>query len=148
MTKIDERSSVPPVDAAARKRLAEALDVPGVVAAYLIGSQARGDAGPLSDVDLAVWVDVDAPADHGLLSYEAARAVLSDEVDLVVLDDASPLLRHRAVRDGVLLVDRDHDERIRRETRTILEYLDTQPLRDMFTAGLRERITEDRFGRS
>jgi predicted nucleotidyltransferase len=42
-------------DAEALGRLSEALDREGVIAAMLIGSQARGTAGPLSDVDIAVW---------------------------------------------------------------------------------------------
>jgi predicted nucleotidyltransferase len=53
MTKIDERAHVPEVDAAARRRLARAMDRDGVVAAMLIGSQARGNPGPLSDIDVA-----------------------------------------------------------------------------------------------
>jgi hypothetical protein len=33
----------------------------GTVLAYLFGSQARGDAGPVGDLDLAVLVDVPSP---------------------------------------------------------------------------------------
>ncbi len=36
----------------------------GVVLAYLFGSQARGDAGPLSDVDVAVLFGPDVPEDE------------------------------------------------------------------------------------
>jgi predicted nucleotidyltransferase len=39
--------------------LTAALDRDGVVAAMLIGSQARGEVGPLSDVDIAVWHEPD-----------------------------------------------------------------------------------------
>jgi predicted nucleotidyltransferase len=84
VTKVDERSVVPPVDAAARERLAAALDRDGVVAAYLVGSQARGDAGPLSDVDVAVWLAPGATPDG--LADRAERALATDEVDLIVLD--------------------------------------------------------------
>jgi predicted nucleotidyltransferase len=55
MAKVDEKAHVLRVDAAARERLAEALDREGVVAAMLIGSHSRGDPGPLSDVDIAYW---------------------------------------------------------------------------------------------
>ena len=57
MVVIDEKSRVPPIDEAALARLRHALDQEGVVAAMLIGSQARGTVGPLSDVDIAVWHD-------------------------------------------------------------------------------------------
>lgn len=57
VTVVNEKSRVPPLDAAALRRLRRALDVEGVAAAMLVGSQARGTAGPLSDVDVAVWHD-------------------------------------------------------------------------------------------
>lgn len=54
MVVIDEKERVPPLDEAALERLSHALDREGVIAAMLIGSQARGTTGPLSDVDIAV----------------------------------------------------------------------------------------------
>lgn len=54
---VHEKSRVPAIDEAALEELADALNHDGVVAAMLIGSQARGTAGPLSDVDIAVWHD-------------------------------------------------------------------------------------------
>jgi hypothetical protein len=68
-------------------------------------------------------------------------------VDVVVLNDASPLLVQRARQSGVLLVDRDPRMRIRLETRALIEYLDTKPLRDELARGTRNRLAEDRFGR-
>lgn len=152
MTVVDERERVPPLDAAARERLARALDREGVVAAMLIGSQARGDAGPLSDVDVAVWHEPDLDPSQRLslqlgLASAAAHALGTNEVDIVMLNRAPPLLRHRAIRDAVRLVERDHDERVRMETRAIVEYLDTAPLRAMLRERLHRRIKEGRFGR-
>jgi len=152
MTKVDERAPVPAVDDAARVRLAAALDRPPVVSALLFGSQATGRAGPLSDIDLAVWLNpTSEPAQRDRCQLElmsaAARALGTDEVHVVVLNDATPLLRHRAMRDGVRLVDRDRGLRVRLETRALLEYLDTAPLRAALARGLRDRIAEGRFGR-
>lgn len=152
MTVVNENSRVPPVDAAARARLATALDREGVVAAMLIGSQARGTVGPLSDVDIAVWHEPDLDPSQRLalqldLASAAAGALGTDEVDIVMLNRAPPLLRQRAIRDAVRLVERDHDERVRLETRAILDYLDTAPLRAELGRGLRRRIAEGRYGR-
>jgi predicted nucleotidyltransferase len=112
VTKVDERARVPPLDEAARDRLAAALDSEGVVAAALFGSQARGDAGPLSDIDVGVWVDPALTPTERFelvldLSAAAARALGTDEADLVSLNDAPPLLGHRALREGTRLIDRD-----------------------------------------
>jgi predicted nucleotidyltransferase len=152
MTVVDEKARVPPLDAAALDRLAGALDREGVVAAMLIGSQARGAAGPLSDIDIGVWHEpgLDSAARLGLrleLAAAAARALGTDEVDVVLLNGATPLMRHRAVRDARRLVERDPKARVRLEARAILEYLDTKPLRAELARGLRHRIEEDRLGR-
>ena len=152
MTVIDERERVPPLDEAAIGRLREALDREGVVAAMLIGSQARGTAGPLSDVDVAIWHEPDLDPSQRLalqlrLASEACRALHTNEVDVVMLNRAPPLLRHRAIRDAVRLVERDREERVRLETRAILDYLDTAQLRAELGRGQRRRIEEGRFGR-
>lgn len=152
MVVINEKSRVPELDAAALERLSNALDHEGVVAAMLIGSQARGNPGPLSDVDIAVWHDpgLDSRGRFDLqlsLAGEAGRALGTDEIDVVMLNRAPPLMRHRAIRDGKRLVERDHDERVRLETRAILDYLDTAPLRAELGRGVRRRIREGRFGR-
>ncbi|HWN74033.1 MAG TPA: nucleotidyltransferase domain-containing protein [Solirubrobacterales bacterium] len=153
MTKVDENAYVPEIDEAARQRLSEALDKKGVVAAMLIGSQARGEAGPLSDVDIAVWhepeLDRNQRWDLQLSLMGVAQDALgTNEVDIVMLNDAPPLLQHRAIRDAVRLVERDHAQRVRLETRALLVYLDTKPLRDELRRGIKHSIEEGRFGRS
>jgi predicted nucleotidyltransferase len=152
MVKMDERVQVPPVDSAARERLAHALDQEGVVAAMLIGSQARGNPGPLSDVDVAFWHEPGlAPEARWALQLAligAATEVLGHEqIDMVPLNGAPPLIQHRAIRDAVRLLERNRDERVRLEARAILDYLDTEPLRAELARGLKHRIEEDRFGR-
>lgn len=153
MTKADPDAAIPPFDAGARRRLSAALDRPPVVSGLLFGSQARGTAGPLSDVDVAVWFEPGSTASERFqaqieVTSAAADALATGEVQVVVLNEATPLLRHRAMRDGIRLLDRDRKTRIRLETRAMLEYLDTAPLRATLARGLRHRIEEDRFGRS
>lgn len=140
------------IDGRARGRLRETLDRQQVAAAYVFGSHARGTAGPLSDVDVAVWAAPGLTARERFelrlkLANAAQRALGGTEVDLVVLDDASPLLRHRAWRDGELLIDRDARTRVRDEARALVEYLDTKPLREQTASGVRHRLEDGRFGR-
>lgn len=140
------------LDDTRRAGLRRALESDEVAAAYLFGSQARGQSGPLSDIDLGVWASPGLTArerfDLRLRLTSAVERVLGGQpVDLVVLDDASPLLRHRAWRDGELLLDRDPRTRVRDEARTLVEYLDTKPLREQTAAGVSNRLAEGRFGR-
>jgi predicted nucleotidyltransferase len=152
MVVIDEKSRVPPVDEAASKRLGHVLDQEGVVAAMLIGLRARGTPEPLSDIDIAVWHEqgLDSAGRLSLqldLAGAASEALGTNEVDIVMLNRAPPLLRHRAVWDARMLVERDPVARVRLDTRALLDYLDTKPLRAEMSRGLRKRIQEGRFGR-
>jgi len=136
-----------------RERIGEALDRrPEVLEAYLFGSQARGSATPRSDVDVAVFVD---PSLAGPAPYGLAAAIASDlmsvlgrnDVDLVVLNDAPPLLYHRVLADGVRLLSRDLARTTTREGQALSRYLDFKPHLQRMAALEGARIADGRFGR-
>jgi predicted nucleotidyltransferase len=152
MSVVDEKSRVPELDAAALERLRDALDQQGVDVAYLIGSQARGTAGPLSDLDLAIIHSPDLDSRSRLdlrlrLMADAGAALDTTEVDIVLLNGAPPLIRHRALSEGVLLVENDPAARVGFYVRTLNDYVDTEPLRKLISDRLHASIEEDRFGR-
>jgi predicted nucleotidyltransferase len=76
----------------------------GVQVLVLHGSRARGEEGPASDWDFGVLTD--GTADLAGLSAALTDALVTDAVDVVDLRRASALLRYRAARDGVVLVER------------------------------------------
>lgn len=127
---------------------------PDVQVAYVFGSQARGTAGPLSDVDVAVLLDEDASVaratgDRELMLRDAvAETAGTSRVDVVVLNHAPPSLAYRVLAHGKLLLSRDERRRVQHWVHTVDRYLDMAPLREVFDAGLRQRLREGRFGRS
>lgn len=88
--------------------LAEAL--PEAWAIYAYGSFARGDEGPLSDLDLAVLLPprAEIPDKLGLVAH-LSRAV-GREVDLVNLREANLDLIHELLREGRQLLVRRPDD--------------------------------------
>ncbi len=114
-------------------KLKEALRArPEVLEAYLFGSHGRGEAGPLSDVDVAVTVDQARCQEAGFGVQAELTAVLMqalgrDDVDVVVLNRAPPLLAHRAVTEGVRLFSRDLAATTTREGRILSRYCDLVP---------------------
>lgn len=80
---------------------------PGVLLAVLHGSRARGDGGPASAWDIGVVTD--GGVDLAALTADLASALGTDAVDVVDLGRASALLRYRAARDGVALLERAPD---------------------------------------
>ena len=121
------------------KRLLQAENA--VRFAYLFGSRARGAAAPHSDFDVAVFVaeGTDAFAFRAQLLERINRALRTDRVDLIVLNEAPTVLRHRVIRDGVILKD-DRTARVGFEARALRDYLDTAHLRKVYARGLKRRF--------
>lgn len=114
------------LDRAAR-RLAED---PRVLAVWGFGSRARGTAGPRSDVDLAVLLDEEVDLVQELrLRSRVTEALRRDDVDLVVLNSAPPLLRYEVIAAGRRLFARDEEAADWFERRAALECFDTAHLR-------------------
>lgn len=136
-----------------KKQIAEILSpLPYISFGYLFGSQASGNAGVLSDVDIAVFFN-EAVADMGKaygLECELAldlERVLGFPVDLVVLNKASVLLRYQVLKKGELLFCHSEKARIRFHEDTIRTYLDFLPFRDVQNRYLKKRIKKGLFGR-
>src|SRR5688572_14470659 len=97
------KESTPLAGAELERRLTEAL-LPRseVLEAYLFGSRASGRAPPLSDIDVAVYVDEQrAAACAGAWGYAAdltaalMSALGTNDIDVLVLNRADPVLYHR-----------------------------------------------------
>jgi predicted nucleotidyltransferase len=119
---------------ALQRRLAEAL-LPRneVLEAYLFGSHALGRAQPHSDIDVAVYVDP-----HGLLaSYQYGytadltsylmQRLGTNAIDVVLLNEAPPLVYHRVLRDGHRVLSRDLRATTTREGYALSRYWDYVP---------------------
>ena len=117
-----------------QQALHQVLVQQGIELAYLYGSQARGDAGPLSDVDIAVLFSTEILQaerfDHLLqLTGELGSLLQRDDVNIIDLGDSSPLLRHRVYYEGLILFCANESVRLRFETTALRDYVDTKPLR-------------------
>lgn len=106
----------------------------GVVSAYLFGSHAEERAHRESDIDVGVLLGYEAyPTARARfdarlkLSARIAAALRMREVDLVVLNDAPPLLARRIVTEGrrVFCADADADHAFVRDVQ--LRAADLEP---------------------
>lgn len=116
---------------------------PDVVAAILFGSLARDDARPDSDVDIAVLLTHEAAnrgIDRSRLIADLMGLLRRNDVDVVVLNGASPLFQHRVVRDGHVIFARDHTALAEFVIRAIQRYQDTRALRELQRRRLEERL--------
>ena len=116
------------------ERVARALEPRAeVLEAYLFRSSAAGMAQARRDVDVAVYVD---PARAGEASPHGHVAELGsvlmaalgrNDVDVVVLNHAPPLLYQRVLRDGVRVLSRDLRATAAREGYALSRYPEAKP---------------------
>lgn len=104
-----------------------------VVFVYLFGSQLTGKIGPLSDIDFAVYFNDKLSKFERFdlklkIAGELSSSLKKDEIDLVILNEAYPLLEHRIVKYGKVIFSRDEKKRIDYEVKAVLRYLDFKPL--------------------
>ncbi|MBN1250065.1 MAG: nucleotidyltransferase domain-containing protein [Anaerolineae bacterium] len=101
--------------------------------AYLFGSFARDEAWAFSDVDIAVLLKPQTGRRACLearlrIAAEVADIVSTEDVDVLILNEAPPALAYAVLRDGVLLFCRDPETRIDFHVRTVNAYLDFKPI--------------------
>jgi hypothetical protein len=144
-----------PTHGTVRDRLADALrELPDVRLAYLFGSRGRGSARPDSDFDIGLLIDDEAARQERgsvvrRLAGRLGRVVSSALLDVVILNAAPALLRHRVLRDGILLIARSPEERVRFAVKAIRDHQDGQVRREQATHARIQRLKRgDEHGRS
>jgi hypothetical protein len=129
--------------------LAELLSAHDVILAYLFGSQAEGKAGPLSDLDFAVLLDPEVEREAWTdVQIELLGKLMSlfgrNDVDLVILNRATPVLAHQVAQHGQVLYEADPGTRADFEVAALRRYVETEPLRRIQDQAFLEQIEIDR----
>jgi predicted nucleotidyltransferase len=144
-------SDVPP--AALVASIKSVLDVRAeVLEAYVFGSEARGTATSLSDLDVAVYIDRGLASETRFgyaadLAAALGAATARRDIDVVVLNEASPLLYHRVIAGGVRVFARDLRAATTREGRALSRYCDYLPQLRRIDRALADRLAAGTFGR-
>ena len=95
--------------------------IPGLIALYRFGSQAKGTARPGSDVDLAVLAHTPVPGMHLFQLAQHLAQQLHREVDLIDLRSASAVMRMQVLSAGDCLAS---DEELSRREFEMYAYSD------------------------
>src|SRR5260370_10441192 len=103
-----------------------------ILAAYVFGSVATGRTREGSDIDVAVLLQ-DGMGSSRMFQYrlrlmaDLGSALHRSDVEVVILNEAPPLLAHRVLSKGKLLFERSASARVRFQIMTAYRYLDILP---------------------
>ena len=122
-----------------------------IQAAYVFGSVATGRTRPDSDVDIAVLVDRRVGRAQMLnyrlkLMADLGSALRRSDVEVVILNDAPPLLAHRVLSRGRLVFERSASARVRFQVNTASRYLDLVPMWETHIRYLKKHVRQSRVG--
>ncbi|HUP25124.1 MAG TPA: HepT-like ribonuclease domain-containing protein [Thermoanaerobaculia bacterium] len=139
------------MDTLAQRVRAAVADLP-ISLLVIFGSRARASARPDSDLDVAVLPSSSAPSRRRLqarLASVLADVATNDRVDVVFLDEATPLLRQRIMERGRLVVCEDPITWRALRVATMREHADREPHRRLLRESQRRWLAEGRSnGRS
>ena len=120
-----------------------------IQAAYIFGSVAQGRARPDSDIDVAVLLgrrlsDARALRYRLTLAGELGAALHRNDVQLVILNDAPPLLAQRVLSRGALVFQRSRAARVRFHVATAQRYEDIVPTMERYVERLKKHVRHGR----
>jgi uncharacterized protein YutE (UPF0331/DUF86 family)/predicted nucleotidyltransferase len=129
-----------------QSRLNQLFTQSPVNAAYLAGSlSTRTSFGHLTDVDIAILlmeqIKSDSFLDYQLYFFsELAKRLESDNIDVVILNQASLLLKLQVIKYGQILFSRDEKSRVAFETKAVMDYLDFKKFDEIQNQALSRRL--------
>jgi predicted nucleotidyltransferase len=136
------------------EQLRQVFATHGVVLAYLFGSQAEGKAGPISDVDIAVLLGPQVDRERWFqvqldLIGELTSLFHRNDVDVVILNEATPLLAYQIVRYGrIIYEDEAMLPAVDFAAHAASRYADTAPLRRLKRRYLEEWLEARHYARA
>jgi predicted nucleotidyltransferase len=123
-----------------KESLAPLLKERGLQLVILFGSTATGTSHEHSDIDLGFLFD--QPIDILDLTNRVITLLHTDNVDVVDLRRASPLLKMSSVKHGVVLYERSPGLFHEFSSLAIRRFIDTKKLRDARDRGIEQFLRE------
>lgn len=129
-----------------QSRLNQLFTQSPVNAAYFAGNlSTRTTFGHVTDVDIAILlmdqIKSDQFLDYQLYFFsEMAKRLESDSIDVVILNQASLLLKLQVIKYGQILFSRDEKSRVAFETKAVMDYLDFKKFDEIQNLALGRRL--------
>lgn len=114
-----------------------------IIFAYIFGSYVQGKMRPDSDIDIAIYSEKKLDSE----TYLEIKMDLTDackrEIDLIILNDANPLLKYEIYKNNILLFTRDNVLETSYKIKTLFEYNDVKRYLDLSYDRTIERLKKE-----
>lgn len=115
--------------------------------AYLFGSTAEDHRGPLSDIDIGVFLSGNLTKRERIeksleLTAELTTLVKTDKIDLVVMNDAFPVINFEIIKPNIPVFVKDKNFKIDVEQEIMSRYLDRKYHENLLNRVFLDRIQE------
>ncbi|SHK23510.1 type VII toxin-antitoxin system MntA family adenylyltransferase antitoxin [Paramaledivibacter caminithermalis] len=115
-----------------------------IIMAYVFGSIVKGNETKDSDIDIAIYISKgEIDAFEYLSLKRELMDVSSKEVDIVILNDANPLIKQEIFRDGKKLFSRDKELESNFIVHSLFEYEDMKKYYDLSYKSMITRIRKE-----
>lgn len=119
--------------------------------AIAFGSQVKGDAFRFSDIDIAIRFESNVSRKKKLqlmdkITVEVMNYTGNDKIDLLDLDEASPEIDYKALKEGELILG-NKEEETELQAKFLLKKLDFAPVKEGWRKAMTERIERGEYGK-
>ena len=113
--------------------------------AYLFGSTAEGTEGPLSDIDVGVYLSNNLTPEQKIekrlkLTSELVGFLKTNNIDLIIMNNASPIINFEIIKPNTPLFIKDKDFKLGVEQRIMSIYLDRKYHEELLNRGFLDRF--------
>lgn len=107
------------------------IEYNNIIFAYIFGSFAEDKIRKDSDIDIAIYLDKKIDLETFLEIKMNLTEACKREVDLIILNDATPLLKYEIYKNSILLFTRDEVSETNYKVKTLFEYNDMKRYLDL-----------------
>lgn len=111
-----------------------------IIFAYIFGSYVNGKLRADSDIDIAIYLEKEIEPEAYLEMKMNLTDACKSEVDLVILNEATPLLKYQIYKNNILLFTRDKTMESNYKVKTLFEYNDMKKYLDLSYDRMIERL--------
>ena len=107
------------------------LEYENIIFAYIFGSYVQEKIRIDSDIDIAIYLEKKIDAGTYLEIKMSLTEACKREIDLIILNDTTPLLKYEIYKNNILLFTRDKAIETSYKVKTLFEYNDIKKYLDL-----------------